>query len=210
MSLASIAPAAATNPPPGAEKPVESAAALAGLEAVITANPVVDYPAVIIDECPFGAQVDLATSVNDVVPIDAGVVDGDTHAWVNPDLDQPGAGCWISVDEETPHGIYWVEAYGRALRDLPYAGVTWGDQWERVDESAEPLRNGELHTLCLISTESYAVGERICIAHWVDAEVGLLLELELWTNDGSVTAADAGTAMKSLLPTLATALAANA
>jgi hypothetical protein len=199
-------PAALADPStrPPKEESIDSAAALAALQAVIADNPSVDYPAVIIDVCPFGDQREIAAAVNEVVPINPRVLsETQTHAWVNPDSPQPGVGCWAAYDSLDEPGIFWVEVYGRDWNGGTFEGITWGDRWERVDETEEPYLNGQLATGCLLEEGGT---DRVCIAQWYDPGVGFQLELELHTNDGSVAAADATAALQALLPTLAAAL----
>jgi hypothetical protein len=200
-----VVPGPATRPPKE-DPPIDSAATLAGLEAVIADNPSIDYPAVIIDTCPLGDQLELATAVDAVVALNPAVLDGATHAWVNPDSDQPGVGCWIAQDSLDLPGIHWVEFYARTWNGGEFEGITWGDRWLRVDQAEEPYLNGTLHTGCVV-LEDPADTDRSCLAQWVDPTVGLQLEVTLETNDGSVTAADAGAAIKAVLPNLANALA---
>lgn len=198
-----LVPIAPPDSTPG--EVIDSANVLAAVEAVVESNPSTDYPAVIIDECPFGSPVDIAAAVDAVVLISPRVLDeGATHAWVNPDSDQPGFGCWAAYDSLDEPGIFWVEVYAKSWNGGKFDGITWGDSWERVDQSEEPYLNGQLATGCLVEDDGT---DRICIAQWYDASVGLQIDLELHTNDGSVTAADATTAMKAMLADLAAALA---
>ena len=207
VGMVSASPAGASTVPPSDDAPIDSAAALAGLEALIAANPSDGYPAVVIDICPFGDQLELAADIDAIVPIDDTVLVGDSYAWVSPDLDQPLAGCFALGDSDVEASIYQVEVHAVALRDLPYAAPNWGEEWERDDESSAPVRNGEMHTVCMIEDE---FGGRVCWAQWVDEAVGLQIDLELWTHEGEVTGADAGAALDAVLPEVTTALAANA
>jgi hypothetical protein len=209
FAIALVAAAIDTNTKPIDGAPIDSAAALAGLEAVIAANPSSDYPAVIVDTCPMGAQVKFAMGIDAVVPLNPDLFEGRSHAWVNPDEAQPGAGCWIAYDIGGVPGIYWVGVYARSWNGGEFEGINWGDDWIRVDQAEEPFLNGTLHTGCVV-TDDPSDPERSCIAQWIDPTVGLQFDVTLETDDGSVTAADAGAAMRAVLPGLAAALADNA
>lgn len=207
LALPAVADAPSSTLPPKEAAPIDSATVLASLEAVIADNPSSGSPAVVIDDCPFGDPLEIAVAVDEVVPINPLVLtDGDTHAWVNPDSEQPGGGCWAAYDSLDEPGVFWVEVYARSWRGGEFDGINWSDRWLRVDQSEDVLLNGDLYLGCLV-LEDPADTDRACIAQWVDPTVGLELEVTLKTNDGSVTAADADTAMRALLPALASTLA---
>lgn len=206
VGLAAIVTLAPATLPPADESLIDSAAALTALEQVIEANPVTGYPAVVIDDCPFGDIAAVAAAVNEVTPINPLVLtEPDTHAWVNPESEQPGFGCWAAYDSLDEPGIFWVEVYATAWRGGEFEGITWGDSWIREDESTEPYLNGELYGGCVVE-EDPADTDRVCFAIWYDASVGVQFELNLQTNDGSATVEGTVIAMKAILPSLAAGL----
>lgn len=206
LGIAAIVAVAPASLPPDDEPPIDSAAALAALDDVIEQNPTSGYPAVVIDDCPFGDISDVAAAVNEVTAINPLVLtDGDTHAWVNPDNPRPGFGCWAAYDSLDEPGIFWVEVYARAWRGGDFEGINWGERWIREDESIRPHLNGEMFVGCVVESDPSDT-DRVCFAIWFDASVGVEIELSLQTNDGSVTAKDTSVAMEAILPSLVAGL----
>jgi len=202
-----------TTVPPGSggpAEPIDAAGAVAGIETIVGDNPSVDYPAVNLDACPFGEFSELVAAVEMVAAVDPAVVDGPTNAWVNPDEEQPGVGCWIeanSVDVPDPTGVAHIEVYARSLRGLPDPGVTWSEDWTRDDESERPYGDGRVAIACLTNDADWAAGERDCIARYVDEAAGMAVDVEVWSYDESATAEQARAALDALLPSIVSALA---
>lgn len=189
--------------------PIDSDAVVDGVNAVIADNPTNGFSFTGIDECPFGDVVALATTLQPLLPLDPALLGGRVEAWSVPSASQPHFHCSIestSAQQLKPPGIAHLEIYAKLLRDQPYVGPDWNPAWIRGDESRRPYRGGTVAVVCLTNDQQWAARQRHCMAHFVDETAGLSIEFEIWSYDGSATAAYARTTFEMLLPTVVDAL----